>query len=202
MFRKTPAKISMLLSIAFLISAPLFAARPDNSGKGKPAPNPAIPVVVDIDNGAYLLRGDGLGAYEDEGGFFDDNLIFDLRNSTRTATVDLNYPADGGPELGVTTNNSLQLNIRGQIAQMEVGENRAVHGLYTFTHGTNGKKYRINLSGGDGTSLVLVTRTSETAWLVSTPQMSRARLWDVTRQNKAVLIGLYSMDFQMVITVP
>lgn len=201
MFRKTPAHIWILLSLALLMSAPLFAAKPDKTGNGKPAPGSAIPVVVDIDT-LHLLNGDAAGPYEEEGSFFDDNLIFDLSSSARMATVDLNYPADGGPALGVTTNNSLQMNIRGQIAQMFVGEHREVDGLFSFTHATNGKKYRINFSGGNGTSLVSVTRISESEWLVEAPQGSLARLWDITRHNKAVLIGLYSMDFRLVITVP
>lgn len=157
------------------------------------------------------LAGDGQGTYQQgvdgvRSAFCDQNFLLNLSAfasaTQRKARVDLTSPAEPGlPSLGVSFNSSLALNVRGQIASMFVGEIRAVDALFTFQNDVDGRKYRLNFSGGNGTDLVRVERISSSTWTVDAFPGSRARLWDVTR-SKAVLIGLYSMDFKLSITQP
>jgi hypothetical protein len=206
MIHSTSIRKALVLSLVLFatISAPLLAQKKPGSRTCE------IAVSSELDS-LGRIAGDALGAYVNQlqgvrSVFCDGNFILSLQHysasTRRNAFVDLSSPAEAGaPSLGTSFNSSLQMNVRGGIATMEIGEIRGVDAIITFTRDADRKSYRINFSGANGTDLVRVERVSATQWTATAAPGSRARVWDVSKA-KAVLVGLYNSDFALSLNLP
>ena len=147
---------------------------------------------------------DGVSSQRVKGAGTTNGWFWDLKarrtSDPRTLTYDLSHPADGGgPSFGVVTVNDTHGQIY-DLSTMAVGEVRAVRAAFHFFINRVEYVVRFGQTPDDGSSPLVATRVSDTAFEVRTDGDSNfARLLQGNGPG-AILLGIYHVPLHVLLT--